>query len=69
MGSGGGQPCGQIHEIGAYCMFAVIGGHAGMALLHHYVFKDDVLEKMAPWCQQKKTRERAGAVMTEAPTI
>ena len=57
-----------IHLVGAYCMFAVIGGHAGMALVHQYVFKDDVLEKMAPWVKQKKMRARVALVITETPT-
>jgi cytochrome b561 len=42
-----------FHRVGAYCLFAVVGGHAGMALLHHYVFRDEVLERMAPWVRQK----------------
>ena len=42
-----------IHRAGAWCLFAVVGGHAGMALLHHYVFRDEVLERMAPWVRQK----------------
>jgi cytochrome b561 len=42
-----------FHRVGAYCLFAVVGGHAGMALLHHYVFRDEVLERMAPWVRQQ----------------
>jgi len=45
-----------VHRIGAYFLFTVIGGHAGMALLHHYVFRDEVLERMAPWVRQKRPR-------------
>jgi len=45
-----------IHLVGAYTLLTVIGGHAGMALLHHYVFRDDVLEKMAPWVKQRRPR-------------
>jgi len=42
-----------IHRVGAYCLFALVGGHAGMALVHHYVFRDEVLERMAPWVRRK----------------
>ena len=45
-----------IHLVGAYALLTVIGGHAGMALLHHYLFRDDVLEKMAPWVKQRRPR-------------
>ena len=45
-----------VHLVDAYALLTVIGGHAGMALLHHYVFKDDVLEKMAPWVKQRQPR-------------
>lgn len=45
-----------VHRIGAYCLFTVVGGHAGMALMHHYVFRDEVLERMAPWMRQKRPR-------------
>ena len=44
------------HLAGAYALTAVIGGHAAMALLHHYVFRDDVLEEMAPWVKQRRSR-------------
>ena len=45
-----------VHRIGAYSLFTVIAGHAGMALLHHYVFRDEVLQRMAPWVRQKRPR-------------
>lgn len=45
-----------VHRVGAYCLFAVIGGHASMALFHHYVFRDEVLERMAPWMRRKRQR-------------
>lgn len=41
------------HRIAAYCLFASISAHAGMALIHHYVFRDEVLERMAPWMRRK----------------
>jgi cytochrome b561 len=45
-----------VHRVGAYCLFTIVGGHAGMALLHHYVFRDEVLERMAPWVRPKRPR-------------
>ena len=45
-----------IHSVGAYVLFAVVSGHAAMALLHHYVFRDEVLQRMAPWVRQKRRR-------------
>ncbi|MDE2080835.1 MAG: cytochrome b/b6 domain-containing protein [Burkholderiales bacterium] len=34
------------HALGANVLFALAGAHAAAALLHHYVFKDDVLRRM-----------------------
>jgi cytochrome b561 len=45
-----------VHRVGAYALFAVVSGHATMALLHHYVFRDEVLARMAPWVRQKRSR-------------
>jgi cytochrome b561 len=45
-----------VHRVGAYCLFTVIGGHGGLALLHHYVFHDEVLQRMAPWVRRKRPR-------------
>lgn len=42
-----------VHRIGAYCLFAIIGGHAAMALIHHCVRRDDVLTMMAPWARPR----------------
>jgi cytochrome b561 len=36
------------HEIGAWCLFALVGLHAAAALVHHFILRDDVLEAMAP---------------------
>ena len=44
------------HLIGGYTLFVIVGGHAGMALFHHYILKDDVLGKMAPWVKQRRAR-------------
>lgn len=37
-----------LHIAGQYLLFALILGHAGIALWHHYVRRDDVLKGMLP---------------------
>jgi superoxide oxidase len=36
------------HEVGAWLLGALVAGHAATALIHHFVFRDDVLQCMAP---------------------
>jgi len=36
------------HELGAWALAALVAGHAAVALVHHFVLRDDVLECMAP---------------------
>jgi cytochrome b561 len=36
------------HELGAWALAALTVSHAGVALFHHFVLRDDVLERMAP---------------------
>jgi cytochrome b561 len=36
------------HQIGACTLGALVVGHAGAALFHHFVLRDDVLQCMAP---------------------
>jgi cytochrome b561 len=36
------------HLLGAYAFGALVIGHAGAALFHHFVLRDDVLQCMAP---------------------
>jgi cytochrome b561 len=36
------------HELGAWALGALVGGHAVVALFHHFVLRDDVLQCMAP---------------------
>jgi cytochrome b561 len=36
------------HQLGAYAFGALVIGHAGAALFHHFVLRDDVLQCMAP---------------------
>ena len=37
-----------VHILGQYVLFAMILGHAAVALWHHYVRRDDVLKDMLP---------------------
>jgi cytochrome b561 len=37
-----------FHELGAWCLVALVGLHAAAAIFHHFVRRDDVLEAMAP---------------------
>jgi len=43
------------HEFGAWCLFALAGVHAAAALAHHFIFRDDVLEAMAPALRRRGT--------------
>src|SRR5262245_51179767 len=36
------------HEMGAWALAVLIAGHAGAALVHHFILRDDVLACMAP---------------------
>lgn len=36
----------QIHEYGAYCLYAVVSVHILAALWHHFARKDEVLQRM-----------------------
>ena len=38
-----------LHELGAWSLLALIGLHAGAALLHGVVLRDGVLQRMLPW--------------------
>lgn len=43
-----------VHRIGAYALFALVSGHAAMALVHHYLLSDGVLWAMAPWLRRQR---------------
>ena len=43
-----------VHRLAAYGLFAAIGAHALMPLIHHYAFRDEVLERMAPWMRRER---------------
>ncbi|MCB5944640.1 cytochrome b [Acidocella sp. KAb 2-4] len=38
----------QIHDITAWSIIILAGAHAAMALVHHYLMRDDVLRRMMP---------------------
>jgi len=40
---------GAIHEVSAYALLALIAGHAGAALKHHFIGKDATLRRMLPF--------------------
>lgn len=45
----------RLHAFGALGLFILAFGHAAMGLLHHYVWRDDVLATMAPWVTPKRS--------------
>lgn len=47
-GSAVGHAMGDIHGLLAWVLFALIGIHVGAALLHRFVLKDGVLQRMMP---------------------
>ncbi|MCB1916445.1 MAG: cytochrome b [Rhodocyclaceae bacterium] len=44
-----GEVLKQVHEALNLGMAAIVLGHAGAALKHHYLDRDDVLTRMLPW--------------------
>lgn len=42
------------HEVLGYAIFALLILHIGAALKHHFVLKDGVLARMAPWVNPSK---------------
>ncbi len=40
---------GDLHQALAYVMLALVGLHVAGALKHHFILKDDILSRMAPW--------------------
>jgi cytochrome b561 len=45
------------HELGAWTLAIMVAGHAGMALFHHVVLRDDVLACMAPGVEPRARKE------------
>jgi cytochrome b561 len=48
-----------IHRFGAWTLLVLVGGHAGAALRHHFVQKDDVLLRMLPRLQRNRSTATA----------
>jgi superoxide oxidase len=48
-----------IHELGAWSLAIVVAGHAGVALFHHFVLRDDVLACMTPGVTAPGARKEA----------
>jgi superoxide oxidase len=45
-----------FHELGAWCLMALVGLHAAAAIFHHFVRRDDVLEAMAPVLRRERSQ-------------
>jgi cytochrome b561 len=48
------------HELGAWALAALAVGHTAVALFHHFVFRDDVLECMAPVIARARPKQELG---------
>ena len=48
-GSGFGHAMGDVHGILAWVLFAGIGLHVAAALMHRFVLRDQVVQRMMPW--------------------
>jgi cytochrome b561 len=57
------------HELGAWALGALVGCHAAVALIHHFVLRDDVLQCMAPVIATapRKQEFSLGRVLGEPP--
>jgi cytochrome b561 len=45
------------HELGAWALGALVGGHVAAALFHHFVLRNDVLQCMAPVLRTARRRK------------
>lgn len=48
-GSAFGHAMGDVHGVLAWVLFGLIGLHVGAALLHRFILRDSVLQRMMPW--------------------
>jgi cytochrome b561 len=48
-GSSFGHEMGDVHGVLAWVLFALICLHVSGALMHHFVFRDRVVQRMTPW--------------------
>ena len=44
---------GDLHHWNGWVIVVLAGGHAAAALYHHYVLRDRVLIRMAPWLRRR----------------
>jgi cytochrome b561 len=49
----------EAHELGAWCLIALVSMHALAALIHHFILRDDVLETMAPALRRRVAPSRS----------
>jgi len=47
------EPLGSIHGAGGWVIFCLLALHAGAALKHHFINKDDVLTRMIPFLKPR----------------
>jgi superoxide oxidase len=57
----------EVHELGAWCMIGLVGLHAAGALLHYFVWRDDVMESMAPILRRRGRHGYAAAGRKNGP--
>ena len=55
-----GDALAEAHELLNFTMAALVLGHAGAALKHHLIDKDDVLTRMLPTCLHRRTSAARG---------
>lgn len=48
-----------LHKSLNFLLFAIVIGHVAAALKHHWLDKDDTLQKMAPWIKRRATHHGA----------
>jgi cytochrome b561 len=48
---------GQLHNWGAWTIIILAAGHAGAALVHHYILRDDVLRRMLPGINPRRAEQ------------
>ncbi len=49
-----GELLGAAHKYLNYLLALIVVGHAGAALQHHFLHRDNTLQKMAPWIKRKR---------------
>jgi cytochrome b561 len=49
-----GKALKEVHETLNFLMIAIVAGHAGAALKHHFIDRDDILTRMSPHHSRKE---------------